>query len=57
MLDNIQLLKKNGRVGERGSFEELEIFLKNNKYNFRTKLTFLQKKFYIIIFTKQNHKN
>lgn len=37
MLDNIQLLKKNGRVGERGSFEELEI-LKNNKYNFKTKL-------------------
>lgn len=30
------------RIEERGSFEELEI-LKNNKYNFKTKLTILEK--------------
>ncbi len=41
---------------ERGSFEELEI-LKNNKYNFKTKLKILQKKILYNNFTKQNHKN
>ena len=35
-------------LSEKFSLEELEIF-KNNKLNFKTKLTILQKKFYIII--------
>lgn len=45
-------MQKSIEIGERGSFEEIEI-LKNNKNNFKTKLTIL-KKFSYKIFIKTN---